>query len=276
MFGGVVKQLTHESKSTKTPMNFSVFMPPQAAAGAKVPVLYWLSGLTCTDENFLTKAGAQKRASELGLALVMPDTSPRGAGVEGEDDAYDFGSGAGFYCDATTPAWKENYNMFSYITKELPEVIGEHFPEICTNTSSIFGHSMGGHGALICALKQPGVYRSVSAFSPICHPSACPWGQKAFTGYLGPDEDAWQAYDATILARGYKGPKLEVLIDQGTADNFYPQKQLLPEDFVAACVDSADVDVNLRLQADYDHSYYFIATFMDDHLDHHAKHLELL
>jgi len=274
MFGGLVKQLTHDSLTTKTPMNFSVYLPPQASQ-TEVPALYWLSGLTCTDENFLTKAGAQKKAAELGIALIMPDTSPRGAGVDGEDDAYDFGSGAGFYCDAVNGPWKENYNMYSYVTKELPAVITESFPMISAENQGIFGHSMGGHGALVCALRNPGKYRSVSAFAPISNPMQCPWGKKAFEGYLGAEDvDLWKQYDATELARKYDGAPLNILVDQGKDDTFYVDKQLLPENLRAACEGtSGRLSLDLRLQDGYDHSYYFIATFMDDHLDHHAKSL---
>ena len=205
---------------------------------------------------------------------MMPDTSPRGAGIEGEDESYDFGSGAGFYCDATEAKWKENYNMYSYVTEELPELIKTEFPELCDVRQGIFGHSMGGHGALICALKNPGKYRSVSAFSPICNPIECPWGQKAFSGYLGEDNtDWWKRYDATELVSSYEGPPLHVLVDQGAADNFYIEKQLLPENFEKACSSNDDVRVTLRIQPEYDHSYYFIASFVDDHLDHHAGSL---
>lgn len=256
-------------------MNVSVFLPP-TASGEIVPVLYWLSGLTCTDENFLTKAGAQRKAAERGVALVMPDTSPRGAGIEGEDDAYDFGTGAGFYCDATEPKWKENYNMYTYVTEELPEMTRNAFPSLCPTRRGVFGHSMGGHGALVCALKNPGTYKSVSAFSPICNPIKCPWGQKAFAGYLGADAtDAWKEYDATELVATYAGPDLDVLIDQGAADDFYLQGQLLPEHFRDACERRDDDNVRLRLNVrdGYDHSYYFIASFVDDHIDHHADAL---
>ena len=274
MFGGRVQRLTHRSAVTKTDMDFTVFVPPQASKSRPVPTLFWLSGLTCTDENFLTKAGAQKRASELGIAIVMPDTSPRGAGIAGEDDFYDFGSGAGFYLDATEPDWKENYNMYSYVTEELPELLSTDFPELCNVRQGIFGHSMGGHGALICALKNPGKYRSVSAFSPICNPIECPWGQKAFSGYLGEDnKEWWKRYDATELVSSYKGPPIHVLVDQGAADNFYIEKQLLPENFERACASNDNVRATLRIQPEYDHSYYFIATFVDDHLDHHASSL---
>jgi len=270
-FGGWVKQFRHASKSTKTDMTFSVFLPSQSET-AKVPVLYFLSGLTCTDENFITKAGAQRVAAQLGIALVAPDTSPRGANIEGEDESYDFGSGAGFYLNATTPKWSTNYNMYDYITSELPELIDAELP-IDGSRKSVFGHSMGGHGALICALKNPGMYKSCSAFSPICNPTQCPWGEKAFTGYLGDDKEAWKEYDATELAAAYAGDKLPVLCDQGLADEFYEKKQLLPERFIEAAKPNANLDVDFRMQPDYDHSYFFISTFIEDHIQFHAKHL---
>lgn len=274
MFGGVVRQLAHDSTSTKLPMNYSIFLPPAALAnGAKdVPVLYWLSGLTCTDENFLHKAGAQRLAAELNIALVMPDTSPRGAGIEGEDDSYDFGTGAGFYVDATEPDWEQNFNMYSYITQELPAVVLEEAPMLSADNKGIFGHSMGGHGALICALKNPGLYKSVSAFAPICNPMECAWGKKAFSGYLGSDATKWQEYDATHLAEKYDGPHLEILVDEGSEDQFAMEGQLLSGNLQAAAEPSeVAINLNLRIQEGYDHSYYFIATFIDEHLRHHAK-----
>lgn len=274
MFGGLVKQFCHDSKATKVPMNFSVYLPPAAlSTGAdNIPVLYWLSGLTCTDENFLHKAGAQKLAAELGIALVMPDTSPRGANIEGEDESYDFGTGAGFYVDATEPQWSENYNMYTYITQELPEIVAENTPMLSSRNVGIFGHSMGGHGALVCALKNPGKYHSVSAFAPICNPTQCPWGQKAFQGYLGSDESLWKEYDATHLARNYNGPALQILVDEGSDDQFAIDGQLLSTHLKdAASPSNVPIDLELRVQSGYDHSYYFIASFVDDHLRHHAK-----
>mmetsp|Transcript_1519 Transcript_1519/g.1781 ORF Transcript_1519/g.1781 Transcript_1519/m.1781 type:complete len:283 (-) Transcript_1519:1799-2647(-) len=271
MFGGWVKQFKHASSSTQTEMTFSVFLPKESET-SKVPVLYYLSGLTCTDENFTTKAGAQRAAAEAGVALVAPDTSPRGAGVEGEDDGWDFGTGAGFYVNATTPKFSKNYNMYEYVTSELPGLVSKELP-IDDSRKSVFGHSMGGHGALICALKNPGMYRSASAFSPICHPSNCPWGEKAFTGYLGEDKSTWAAYDATALASVYSGPKLDILCDQGVDDQFYKDKQLLPEDLVASCKSNDKVQLEMRMQDGYDHSYYFIATFVEDHIKFHAKHM---
>jgi len=252
-------------------MQFSVFLPPQAEH-AKVGALYWLSGLTCNDQNFITKAGAQRAAAKHGIALICPDTSPRGVQIEGQDKDWDFGVGAGFYVNATEPKWHEHYNMYDYVTKELPDLVNANLPVDPAKTS-IFGHSMGGHGALICALKNPNAYKSVSAFAPISNPMLCPWGKKAFSGYLGADEEAWKSYDATVLVKGYNGPKLEILIDQGTEDNFYKEKQLLPENFQAAC-EGTLVTPKVRMQEGYDHSYYFIATFIDDHLDWHASFLQ--
>ncbi|CAH1781710.1 unnamed protein product [Owenia fusiformis] len=268
MFGGWQKVFSHDSSSLKCSMKFGIYLPPKADS-EKVPVIYWLSGLTCTEQNFVTKAGAQNFAAKHNVILVAPDTSPRGVNIEGEDDSYDFGSGAGFYLNATTEKWKTNYNMYTYITEELPKVVSENFPVI-PGKQSIMGHSMGGHGAISIALKNPGKYSSVSAFAPICNPIECPWGQKAFTGYLGEDRETWKAYDSTVLVKSYNGPPLEILIDQGKADNFYTAGQLLPDNFVAACAE-AKVPVILRIQEGYDHSYFFIASFMEDHIAHHAK-----
>lgn len=270
MFGGLQKVYSHESKETKCTMKFGIFLPPKAE-DTKCPVLYWLSGLTCTEQNFVTKAGAQCVAAELGLIIVAPDTSPRGVNIEGEDDSYDFGSGAGFYVDATETKWKNNYRMYSYITKELPDVINSNFNTEPQKTA-IFGHSMGGHGALICALKNPGKYKSVSAFAPISNPMQCPWGQKAFKGYLGDSQSNWEEYDASVLVKKYNGPPLDILVDQGKSDNFYVDKQLLPENLISACASNKQ-PIQFRLQEGYDHSYFFIATFMEDHIRHHAKHL---
>lgn len=271
-FGGSVGFFTHDSTETKTPMNFSVYLPPKAIGEKPLqcPVVYWLSGLTCTDENFITKAGAQKVAAELGLVLVCPDTSPRGCHIEGEDDSYDFGSGAGFYVDATEAKWSTNYRMYSYITKELPQLVESNFP-IIAGSRSIFGHSMGGHGSLVCALRNPGFYKTVSAFAPICNPVNCAWGIKAFTGYLGGDAEKWKEYDSCELAASYSGPKLSILSDQGSEDNFLKQGQLLPENLVAACAGNENIELVSREQKDYDHSYYFIATFVEEHLRHHSN-----
>jgi S-formylglutathione hydrolase len=250
-------------------MRFGVFLPPQAEAGA-VPALYWLSGLTCTEENFIVKAGAQRVAAELGLALVVPDTSPRGLKIPGDGESYDFGLGAGFYVDATQAPWSRGYRMYSYVAKELPALIESSFP-VDPKRSAIFGHSMGGHGALTVALKNPQQYKSVSAFAPISSPMRCPWGEKALTGYLGSDRAAWREYDSTALieARGWRGPPL--LVDQGASDQFL-ESQLKPELLEEACA-RAKVPLELRRQAGYDHSYFFIATFIEDHLRFHARNL---
>ncbi len=249
-------------------MTFGVYLPPQAAAGP-VPVLYWLSGLTCTHENFTTKAGAQRVAAELGIALVMPDTSPRGVNLPGEDDSYDFGSGAGFYLNAARAPWDRHYRMYDYVVDELPALVARHFP-VDGARAAISGHSMGGHGALTIALQNPDRYRSVSAFAPIVAPMQCPWGQKALTGYLGSDPAAWRQYDATELVRQRQFPG-EILIDQGTADEFLAG-QLKPELFAAAC-NTAGQPLRLRMQEGYDHSYYFVASFIADHLEFHAQAL---
>jgi len=268
-FGGMQGVYTHAAETTHCSMCFGVFMPPQAQS-ARVPVLYWLSGLTCTEDNFIVKAGAQRVAAELGVAIVVPDTSPRGLGYPGEADAYDFGLGAGFYVDATEAPWSEGYRMYSYVTNELPAYVERHFA-VVAGRAGIFGHSMGGHGALTIALKNPGRYRSVSAFAPIASPMRCPWGEKALTGYLGSDRSRWREYDATALIadRGWRGPAL--LVDQGTSDPFI-ESQLKPELLRQAC-EQAGVALDLRLRDGYDHSYFFIATFIEEHLRFHARHL---
>lgn len=265
-FAGEQGVYKHQSEATACEMEFSVYVPPQASAGP-VPVLYYLSGLTCTQDNVTTKAGFQKYAAEHGLIIVCPDTSPRGSSHAGEHDNYDFGSGAGFYLDATLAPWSENYNMYSYIVDELPAIINKHFP---TNPEQVgvLGHSMGGHGALVIALRNADRYQSVSAFSPIVTPTQVPWGQNAFAGYLGADESTWQQYDATQLIKsGHRTPN-KILIDQGTGDDFL-QTQLRPDVFEQAC-QTAGQGVEVRMQTDYDHSYYFIASFMQDHIAHHA------
>ena len=269
-FGGWLKRYKHTSTATGTEMVFAIYLPPQAET-QKVPVLYWLSGLTCTDENFMQKAGAQRVAAELGIALVAPDTSPRGTDLPGEHESYDFGSGAGFYVNATREPWSAHYNMYDYVIDELPALIEQHFP--VTEKRAISGHSMGGHGALICALKNPGRYASVSAFAPITNPVNCPWGEKAFSGYLGDDRESWKAWDACELVATAK-EKLPLLVDQGEADNFL-EEQLKPEALKAAC-DAAGHPLELRLQPGYDHSYFFIASFIEDHLRHHGKALGAL
>ena len=268
-FEGSQEIHSHQSSETGTKMRFGLFLPPQAKQG-KVPLLVWLSGLTCTEENFITKAGAQRVASELGLAILAPDTSPRGLGYAGEDDAYDFGSGAGFYVDATQAPWKKGYRMYSYVLEELLPLVAANFP-VRDDQVGISGHSRGGHGALTIALKNPARFKSVSAFSPIVAPSQVPWGEKALTGYLGSDRKTWAEYDATALlaSRGWKGPK--ILIDQGLADNFL-KEQLRPELFQAAC-EKAGVPLELNLREGYDHSYYFISTFIENHLRYHRQQL---
>ncbi len=267
-FGGVQGYYRHESAETGTPMRFAVFLPPAAESGP-VPVLWFLSGLTCTEENFTVKAGAQRRAAELGLALVMPDTSPRGTDLPGEHDSYDFGSGAGFYLDATEAPWSVNYRMYSYVTRELPALVEENFA-VDGARAGLCGHSMGGHGALVSALRNPGRFRSVSALAPIAAPMRCPWGQKAFSGYLGPRRDAWRAWDSTALIEdGHRLP--ELLVDQGLADTFL-ESQLMPGRLEQACA-AAGIPLALRRHAGYDHSYFFIATFIADHLEWHAARL---
>jgi S-formylglutathione hydrolase len=246
-FDGVQGFYKHASGETGTLMRFAVYQPPQARTGS-VPVLYYLAGLTCTEETATIKAGAQRLAAEHGLMLVMPDTSPRGAGIDGEDDDWDFGTGAGFYLDATAAPWSKNYRMYSYITQELPELIAENFP-VKQGASGIFGHSMGGHGALTIALKNPESYRSVSAFAPICAPTQCPWGEKAFGGYLGSDREKWSQYDATELVQKYKTTH-SILIDQGKTDNFLAE-QLKPHLFEAACQDAGQ-KLTLRQHVGYD------------------------
>lgn len=269
-FGGTQGVYAHEASETSCRMEFSVFVPP-AATNGPVPVIYYLSGLTCTQENVTTKGGFQRVAAELGLCIVCPDTSPRGSNYPGEDDSYDFGSGAGFYVDATEAPWSGSYRMDSYVTKELPALIREHFSIDATRTG-IFGHSMGGHGALTLALKNPDIYSSVSAFAPIVAPTQCPWGEKAFTGYLGSDTETWKQHDATALMGAGHTFDGTILIDQGTADGFLDE-QLKPHLFEAAC-QKAGQAVELRMQDGYDHSYYLMATFMEDHLRHHWAYLE--
>lgn len=266
-FGGWHKQYSHVSVSTHCNMRFAIYLPPNARDDNPVPVLYWLSGLTCTDENFMQKAGALGIAAELGIAIVTPDTSPRGEEVA-NDDSYDLGQGAGFYVNATRMPWARHYQMYDYVVDELPSLIESHFP--VNQQRAISGHSMGGHGALSLALKNPDRYRSVSAFSPICHPMNSPWGIKAFSHYLADDVEAWQSYDASLLILKV-GMHLPMLIDQGTEDNFLDE-QLKPDIFAAAAQKAA-YPLQLRMQQGYDHSYYFIASFIDDHLRFHAQHL---
>ena len=266
--GGMQGFYRHDSSETGTPMRFAVYLPPAARHGS-VPVLWFLAGLTCTEETATIKAGAQVHASRLGLALVMPDTSPRGAAIEGEDDDWDFGTGAGFYLNATQAPWSAHYRMDSWVTGELRALVASRFP-VRDDATGVFGHSMGGHGALTIALKNPDRYRTVSAFAPICAPSQCPWGEKAFSGYLGDDRAAWAAHDAAALVRSGArcGP---ILVDQGEDDQFL-ETQLHPHLLEAACRE-ADQRLNLRRHPGYDHSYYFIQTFIADHLAHHARGL---
>ena len=269
-FDGTQEVWRHASGATGTPMRFGVYLPPQAARGP-VAVLYWLSGLTCTEDNFIAKAGAQRVAASLGLALVAPDTSPRGLALPGEHDAWDFGAGAGFYVDATRAPWRDHYRMYTYVSEELPALVERSFP-VDAARCGIFGHSMGGHGALVVGLRNPRRFRSLSAFAPIAAPMRVPWGIKAFSGYLGADEAAWRAYDATALmaSRGWDGPP--ILVDQGTADGFL-DTQLRPDLLEDACA-RAGVPLVLHRREGYDHSYHFIATFIESHLRHHAERLE--
>ncbi len=268
-FDGVQGFYRHESHETRTAMRFAVYQPPQVRHGP-VPVLFYLAGLTCTEETAAIKAGAQQHASQHGILLVMPDTSPRGAGIDGEDEDWDFGSGAGFYVNATMAPWSNNYRMDAYVAQELRSIVVETF-SVDSQAIGIFGHSMGGHGALTLALKRPDTFRSVSAFAPICAPMQCPWGRKAFQGYFGGDQALWASHDATELIKaGHRaGP---ILIDQGTEDQFLAE-QLSPAKFEAACQEYGQA-LRMRMQAGYDHSYYFIETFMADHIAHHAKCLQ--
>mgnify|MGYP006314510277 CR=1 FL=1 len=267
-FGGVQGYYRHESHECGSPMRFSVYRPPAAESGS-VPVLYYLAGLTCTEETFAIKAGAQRVAAELGLMLVAPDTSPRIPRLPGDDSAWDFGLGAGFYVDATIEPWSRHYRMYSYVTRELPQIVAASFPARA-GAQGIFGHSMGGHGALVCALRNPGSYQSLSAFAPIAAPSRCPWGTKAFSGYLGDDRKAWAEYDASELIARQAFPG-RILVDQGTADPFLGE-QLQPDVFEAAAREAGQ-DLELRRHPGYDHGYFFIASFVEDHLRHHAAAL---
>jgi S-formylglutathione hydrolase len=270
-FGGMLRFHQHDAREIGLPMRFSVFLPPQAAQG-RVPALVYLAGLTCNEETFMAKAGAQRLAAEFGLALIAPDTSPRGAQVPGEADSWDFGVSAGFYLDATEAPWAAHWRMESYLVRELLPLLGEQFP-IDLRRLGIFGHSMGGHGALTLALRHPGVFQSLSAFAPICAPTRCPWGEKAFTGYLGADRMLWRAHDAAALMESQAAAPYPagILIDQGLADKFLAE-QLHPHLFEAACA-AAGQPLALRRHEGYDHGYYFVQSFMADHLAHHAKAL---
>jgi S-formylglutathione hydrolase len=269
-YGGWNQQFSHFSKVLSCQMRFAIYLPPQATPDNKVPVLYWLSGLTCTDENFMHKAGAQRMAAELGIAIVAPDTSPRGEGVPDDPDAaYDFGLGAGFYVNATDARWSKHYQMYDYVVDELPNLVESSFP--INDRRSVSGHSMGGHGALVVSLRNPDRYTSASAFSPINNPMDCPWGQKAFSQYLGEDRDAWRQYDASKIMQASTG-STPILVDQGAADDFLLD-QLKP----AALLKAAEVSghpLELRMQQGYDHSYFFVASFIEDHLRFHAQNLK--
>ncbi|KAK4792000.1 hypothetical protein SAY86_022435 [Trapa natans] len=273
MFGGYNKRYKHFSPKLGCSMTFHIYFPPSPSSPShKFPVLYRLSGLTCSDENFIIKSGAQRAASNFGIVLIAPDTSPRGLNVEGEADSWDFGVGAGFYLNATQDKWK-NWRMYDYVVKELPAFLAENFPQLDTSKASISGHSMGGHGALTIYLKNLDKYKSVSAFAPIANPINCPWGQKAFTNYLGENRAEWEEYDATCLVSKFNNVPASILIDQGEDDKFL-KDQLLPGNFQEACK-KYNVPLLLRLHPGYDHSYYFISTFIDDHTSHHAQALRL-
>ena len=268
-FGGWQDVYRHRSQVLGCDMTLGVYLPPQAQAqdGAKLPVLYWLSGLTCTEQNFITKAGAQRYAAEHGIILVVPDTSPRGDDVP-DAESYDLGKGAGFYVNATQQPWASHYRMYDYVVAELPALVEAHFP--ASDARAISGHSMGGHGALVVALRNPGRYRSVSAFSPIVAPSQVPWGEKAFAAYLGQDRDTWRQYDATALV-AEAAERLPLLIEQGGADEFLAE-QLRPQLLQDACA-AVDHPLQLQLRSGYDHSYYFVASFIGEHIAHHAAAL---
>ena len=263
-FDGLTQFWEHDSEETRTKMRFSTFIPKGEVKGC----LVWLSGLTCTEENFIAKAGAQKYLAAHQMMVIAPDTSPRGLNLPHEHDAYDFGSGAGFYVDATVPGYRDHYRMYSYVTKELHGIIGSKF-SVAPDRIAITGHSMGGHGALVLGLRETGKYRSVSAFAPIVNPVASPWGQKAFPGYLGEDPSAWRAYDATELVRAGARHPMALLVDQGTEDEFFAQ-QLLTANLASAC-EKAGQPLQLNYREGYDHSYYFISTFMESHIRFHRE-----
>ena len=264
--GGTLSYCRHDSAATGTPMRFSVFVPQ---ANGPVPYLIWLSGLTCTEDNFTTKAGAYAAAAKAGVAIVAPDTSPRGEGVA-DDPAYDLGQGAGFYVDAVQAPWAPHFKMESYIVADMIAAVEGAFP-LDPSRRGVFGHSMGGHGALTLTLRHPELFKAVSAFAPICSPTQCAWGQKAFAAYLGPDETAWREHDAALLIAAGRARVSEILVDQGTADNFLAE-QLKPELLAAAC-ETAGVALTLRMQEGYDHSYFFISSFVADHVAWHAERL---
>uniref|UniRef100_A0A1B0AJ74 S-formylglutathione hydrolase n=1 Tax=Glossina pallidipes TaxID=7398 RepID=A0A1B0AJ74_GLOPL len=270
-FEGEQRIYSHFSNVLGCEMKFGVYMPPaNLEDNVTCPVLFYLSGLTCTHENFIQKSGMQQYAAKYGLIVINPDTSPRNLDIPGEEDSYDFGTGASFYINATKEPWSKNYQMFSYITDELVQLINQNFPVVPTK-KGIFGHSMGGHGALICALKNPGLYQSVSAFAPIANPVECPWGQKAFKGYLGDNQELWKQWDSTHLAETYSSSPIELFIDQGCNDNFLNEKQLLPENLLQAASSNDHLQTIYKQRAGYDHSYYYIATFIGEHIAYHAK-----
>lgn len=272
-FGGTIYYYSHPSTTCQGIMKFTIYLPPEALnpGAKKFPVLYWLSGLTCTEETFMTEGGApQAFAKKHGIILVAPDTSPRNAGVPGERDSYDLGTGASFYIDATEPKWSKHYQMESYITRELRELVETNFP-VDPDRQGIFGHSMGGHGALVLGLRHPDIFKSISAFAPICAPSKCPWGVKAFSEYLGTDRTKWAQFDANELLKTAKG-RAPIFIDQGLADEFFATE--LNTDLFEKTVHETGYPVTLRRHAEYDHSYYFISTFVEDHLAFHAENLK--
>jgi S-formylglutathione hydrolase len=272
-FGGTLSFYSHWSESCHSTLNFSIYLPSESNPSPAFPVLYFLAGLTCTEENFMAKAGAQRYAAEHGLAMVAPDTSPRNCGIPGEEDDWDFGTGAGFYVDATESPWNAHYRMYTYVTEELPALVAENF-NIDPTRRGICGHSMGGHGALVCGLRNRDRYQSISAFAPIAAPSQCPWGQKAFRSYLGKNQTDWAAYDATELVKANADDSRPILIDQGLSDSFLSE-QLRPNLLIEAC-QQVGRPITYRAQPGYDHSYYFIATFIEDHICFHARHLNPL
>ncbi|KAM0744671.1 hypothetical protein ACQRIT_000055 [Beauveria bassiana] len=275
VFGGRLLKLTHQSATTGTPMNLNLFLPTSATASSPAPVLLYLSGLTCTPDNVTDKAFLQAHAAPLGLALLYPDTSPRGLGLPGEDDSWDFGSAASFYVDAVRAPYEVNYKMKTYVAEELPMAVFAAFPELDGKRVAVSGHSMGGHGALMLFLKYPGKFKSVSAFAPIANPSECPWGTKAFLGYLGDDKEEWKKHDATELIKFWEGD-FPCLIDVGLRDPFYKKGELLPENFEKAIKEAGITGTTIRYHEDYDHSYFFVQTFGEDHVKHAAKALGLL
>ncbi|WP_372366151.1 S-formylglutathione hydrolase [Candidatus Uabimicrobium sp. HlEnr_7] len=267
-FGGEVKFFQHFSSSCNCDMNFSIFLPQGANSEDPLPVLYWLSGLECTEKNFMEKAGAQRYAAEHNLVIVAPDTSPRGCNIEGEDDSWDFGSSAGFYVNATEAKWKKHYNMYDYVVKELPDIITKNFP--VSGKKSISGHSMGGHGAMMIALRNPEEYCSVSAFAPICAPSLCPWGEKALSGYLGSDKNTWKLYDSNSLVETAT-VKIDILIEMGANDPFL-DRELYLDTFHETCQKN-EYPLVANIREGYDHSYYFVASFIENHIEYHATRL---